>query len=163
MSSISKSTVALLLAVLLSNKDRRDSPGLKKGNTDMCIEKELAANTAALTALTAAISQLIGSLSGGSRCSCDCRDVVVEPSAPAAIPQQTPAPAAPEQPKVAPAPTSAPMDLNAVRAVCVRAGQAGLTQDVVAFLTSAGVKLLTELPPDRYPDLLAMLAAKGVQ
>ena len=76
---------------------------------------------------------------------------------------ETSAPAAPEQPKVAPAPTSAPMDLNAVRAVCVRAGQAGLTQDVVAFLTSAGVKLLTELPPDRYPDLLAMLAAKGVQ
>lgn len=131
----------------------------------MCIEKELAANTAALTALTAAISQLIGSLSGGSRCSCDCRDVVVEPSAPAAISQQAPAPAAPEQPKVAPAPVpvSAPMDLNAVRAVCVRAGQAGLTQDVVAFLTSAGVKLLTELPPDRYPELLAMLAAKGVQ
>lgn len=128
----------------------------------MCIEKELAANTAALTALTAAISQLIGSLSGGSRCSCDCRDVVVEPSAPAAISQQAPAP---EQPKVAPAPApvSAPMDLNAVRAVCVRAGQAGLTQDVVAFLTSAGVKLLTELPPDRYPELLAMLAAKGVQ
>ena len=118
----------------------------------MCIEKELAANTAALTALTAAISQLISSLSG--RCSCaDCRDVVVETSAPAA----------PEQPKVAPAPTSAPMDLNAVRAVCVRAGQAGLTQDVVACLPSAGVKLLTELPPDRYPDLLAMLAAKGVQ
>lgn len=131
----------------------------------MCIEKELAANTAALTALTAAISQLIGSLSGGSRCSCDCRDVVVERSAPAAISQQAPAPAAPEQPKVAPAPVpvSAPMDLNAVRAVCVRAGQAGLTQDVVAFLTSAGVKLLTELPPDRYPELLAMLAAKGVQ
>lgn len=130
----------------------------------MCIEKELAANTAALTALTAAISQLISSLSG--RCSCaDCRDVVVEPSAPAAISQQAPAPAAPEQPKVAPAPVpvSAPMDLNAVRAVCVRAGQAGLTQDVVAFLTSAGVKLLTELPPDRYPELLAMLAAKGVQ
>lgn len=128
----------------------------------MCIEKELAANTAALTALTAAISQLIGSLSGGCSCA-DCRDVVVEASAPAAIPQQAPTPAAPEQPKVAPAPTSAPMDLNAVRAVCVRAGQAGLTQDVVAFLTSAGVKLLTELPPDRYPDLLAMLAAKGVQ
>lgn len=128
----------------------------------MCIEKELAANTAALTALTAAISQLIGSLSGGCSCA-DCRDVVVEPSAPAAISQQTPAPAAPEQPKVAPAPTSAPMDLNAVRAVCVRAGQAGLTQDVVAFLTSAGVKLLTELPPERYPELLAMLAAKGVQ
>ena len=132
----------------------------------MCIEKELAANTAALTALTAAISQLIGSLSG--RCSCaDCRDVVVEPSAPApapaAISQQAPAPAAPEQPKVAPDPASAPMDLNAVRAVCVRAGQAGLTQDVVDFLASAGVKLLTELPPERYPELLAMLAAKGVQ
>lgn len=126
----------------------------------MCIEKELAANTAALTALTAAISQLIGSLSGGSRCSCDCRDVVVEPSAPAAISQQAPAP---EQPKVAPAPAPAPVDLNSLRAVCVRAGQAGLTQDVVAFLTSAGVKLLTELPPDRYPELLAMLAAKGVQ
>lgn len=130
----------------------------------MCIEKELAANTAALTALTAAISQLISSLSG--RCSCaDCRDVVVEPSAPApaAILQQAPAPVAPEQPKVAPALASAPMDLNTVRAVCVRAGQAGLTQDVVTFLASAGVKLLTELPPERYPELLAMLAAKGVQ
>ena len=129
----------------------------------MCIEKELAANTAALTALTAAISQLIGSLSG--RCSCaDCRDVVVEPSAPAAISQQTPVPAAPEQPKVAPAPApAAPVDLNSLRAVCVRAGQAGLTQDVVGFLASAGVKLLTELPPERYPELLAMLTAKGVR
>lgn len=148
----------------------------------MGIEKELAANTAALTALTAAISQLISSLSG--RCSCaDCRDVVVEPSAPAAIPQQAPAPAAPEQPKVAPAPApvtpapaqagmwypgggevpATPLTLADVRSVCVRAGQAGYTQDVVDFLAGKGIKLLTELPPAAYPELIAMLAAKGVR
>ena len=55
-----------------------------------------------------------------------------------------------------------PLTLAGVRSVCVRAGQAGYTQAVVDFLTSRGVKLLTELPPAQYPALLAMLAEKGV-
>lgn len=57
----------------------------------------------------------------------------------------------------------APLTLADVRSVCVRAGQAGYTQAVVDFLTSRGVKLLTELPPAQYPALLAMLAEKGVR
>ena len=56
-----------------------------------------------------------------------------------------------------------PLTLADVRSVCVRAGQAGYTQAVVDFLTSRGVKLLTELPPAQYPALLMMLAEKGVR
>lgn len=56
-----------------------------------------------------------------------------------------------------------PLSLADVRSVCVRAGQAGLTQDVVDFLAGKGIKLLTELPPAAYPELIAMLAAKGVR
>ena len=55
-----------------------------------------------------------------------------------------------------------PLTLADVRSVCVRAGQAGYTQAVVDFLTSRGVKLLTELPPAQYPALLMLLAEKGV-
>ena len=199
----------------------------------MCIEKEIAANTAAINALTAAVRQLVEALparlSGAAGysdedvevlLSCASAPAQVKPRAPAPVaPAPAPAPAAsapapaasapapvnpapapvnpapapvnpapatapvaPAPAPVAPAPAPAasapaqdgmwypgggevpetPLTLADVRSVCVRAGQAGYTQAVVDFLTSRGVKLLTELPPAQYPALLAMLAEKGV-
>ena len=164
----------------------------------MCIEKEIAANTAAVNALTAAVRQLVEALPARLT-GADSRSVIVDkapapaPVAPAPAPVNpapapvnpapAPAPVAPAPAPVAPAPAPAasapaqdgmwypgggevpetPLSLADVRSVCVRAGQAGYTQAVVDFLTSRGVKLLTELPPAQYPALLAMLAAKGVR
>ena len=189
-------------------------PGTLKGNSDMCIEKEIAANTAAVNALTAAVRQLLEALPARLT-GAGARSVVVDktpapapvnpapalvapapalvapapapvnpapaPVAPAPAPAASaPAPVAPAPAPVAPAPAPAapaqdgmwypgggevpetPLTLADVRSVCVRAGQAGYTQAVVDFLTSRGVKLLTELPPAQYPALLMMLAEKGV-
>ena len=162
----------------------------------MCIEKEIAANTAAITALTAAVRQLLAALPARLT-GADARSVIVDkapapapapapvnpapvapapaPAAPAPAPV-APAPAAPAPAPVAPAPAQdgmwypgggevpeTPLTLADVRSVCVRAGQAGYTQAVVDFLAGKGVKLLTELPPAKYPALLAMLAEKGVR
>ena len=154
----------------------------------MCIEKEIAANTAAVNALTAAVRQLLEALPARLT-GADARSVIVDktpapaPVAPAPAPvNPAPAPAPAPAPVAAPAPSpaaSAPaqdgmwypgggevpetlLTLADVRSVCVRAGQAGYTQAVVDFLTSRGVKLLTELPPAQYPALLMMLAEKGV-
>lgn len=187
----------------------------------MCIEKEIAANTAAVNALTAAVRQLLDALPARLTGQ-DARSVIVDkapapvagddhqrdlrarasaaglsagevllaaapaPVNPAPAPvAPAPAPAAPAPAPVAPAPVApapapvtpaqdgmwypgggevpeTPLTLADVRSVCVRAGQAGYTQAVVDFLTSRGVKLLTELPPAQYPALLMMLAEKGV-
>lgn len=152
----------------------------------MCIEKEIAANTAAINALTAAVRQLLEALPARLT-GADARSVIVDeapapaPVAPAPAPAAsapapvTPAPVAPAPAPAAPAPAQdgmwypgggevpeTPLTLADVRSVCVRAGQAGYTQAVVDFLTSRGVKLLTELPPAQYPALLMMLAEKGV-
>ena len=184
----------------------------------MCIEKEIAANTAAVNALTAAVRQLLEALparlSGAAGysdedvevlLSCASAPAQVKPRAPAPVaPAPAPAPAASAPAPVAPAPApvapapapvnpapapvtpapapaasapaqdgmwypgggevpETPLTLADVRSVCVRAGQAGYTQAVVDFLTSRGVKLLTELPPAQYPALLMMLAEKGVR
>ena len=185
----------------------------------MCIEKEIAANTAAVNALTAAVRQLVEALPARLT-GADSRSVIVDevpprkttvverilasvdaasspapvnpapaPVAPAPAPvAPAPAPVAPAPAPVAPAPVApapapaasapaqdgmwypgggevpeTPLSLADVRSVCVRAGQAGYTQAVVDFLTSRGVKLLTELPPAQYPALLMMLAEKGVR
>ncbi len=209
----------------------------------MCIEKEIAANTAAINALTAAVRQLLNALP--SRLDgLDVRSVIVDKApalvagddrqrdlrarasaaglsagevnllaaapapvnpapapvapapapvnpapAPASMPPVNPVPAAAapvasapaSMPPVNPVPAAAapaqdgmwypgggevpetPLTLADVRAVCVRAGQAGYTQAVVDFLAGKGVKLLTELPPAQYPALLMMLAEKGVR
>ena len=162
----------------------------------MCIEKEIAANTAAVNALTAAVRQLVEALPARLT-GADSRSVIVDkapapaPVAPAPAPvNPAPAPVNPAPAPVAPAPASmppvnpvpaasapaqdgmwypgggevpeTPLTLADVRSVCVRAGQAGYTQAVVDFLTSRGVKLLTELPPAQYPALLMLLAEKGV-
>ena len=158
----------------------------------MCIEKEIAANTAAVNALTAAVRQLLEALPARLT-GADARSVIVDkapapapvnpapvtpvpaPVAPAPV-NPTPAPVAPAPAPVAPAPAQdgmwypgggevpeTPLTLADVRSVCVRAGQAGYTQAVVDFLAGKGVKLLTELPPAQYPALLMMLAEKGVR
>ena len=167
----------------------------------MCIEKEIAANTAAVNALTAAVRQLVEALPARLT-GADSRSVIVDEvpprkttvverilasvdaasspapvnpapapvaSAPASMPPVNPVPAAsaPAQdgmwyPGGGEVPET-PLSLADVRSVCVRAGQAGYTQAVVDFLTSRGVKLLTELPPAQYPALLMMLAEKGVR
>lgn len=170
----------------------------------MCIEKEIAANTAAINALTAAVRQLLEALPARLT-GADARSVIVD-KAPAPVAGDdrqrdlrarasaaglsagevllaaAPAPVTPAPAPVNPAPAPAasapaqdgmwypgggevpetPLTLADVRSVCVRAGQAGYTQAVVDFLTSRGVKLLTELPPAQYPALLMMLAEKGV-
>ena len=151
----------------------------------MCIEKEIAANTAAINALTAAVRQLLGALPSRLE-GMDARSVIVDkapaPVAPAPAPvAPAPAPVNPAPAPVNPAPAAAapaqdgmwypgggevpetPLSLADVRSVCVRAGQAGYTQAVVDFLAAKGVKLLTELPPAQYPALLMMLAEKGVR
>ena len=158
----------------------------------MCIEKEIAANTAAINALTAAVRQLLGALPSRLE-GMDARSVIVDkapapvapapaPVAPAPAPvNPAPAPVNPAPAPVNPAPAAAapaqdgmwypgggevpetPLSLADVRSVCVRAGQAGYTQAVVDFLAAKGVKLLTELPPAQYPALLMMLAEKGVR
>ena len=92
---------------------------------------------------------------------------VAAPAAPVAAPA---APvAAPAAPVVAPAPApvapAAPAALSGddLRKLCVKAGAAGLTAEVVNFLSANGCQKLAQLPPEKYGDLVALLAAKGVQ
>lgn len=96
---------------------------------------------------------------------------VKAPAAAQAVPSQgtasAPAAAVPSQP-VAPAesaaaPEAAAMTLEQLRAFCIRAGQAGLTNFVIEFLRAHGVSMLTELPAKYYGELVAALSAKGVQ
>ena len=81
--------------------------------------------------------------------------------APAPVAPAPVAPAAPEQPKVAPAAPAITGD--ELRKLCVKAGAAGLTAEVVNFLSANGCQKLAQLPPEKYGDLVALLAAKGVQ
>ena len=83
--------------------------------------------------------------------------VAAAPAAPAA-----PAPvAAPAPAPVAAAPAALTGD--DLRKLCVKAGAAGLTAEVVQFLSDHGVAKLAALPPADYPALVALLASKGVQ
>jgi hypothetical protein len=50
-----------------------------------------------------------------------------------------------------------------LRKLCVRAGAAGLTAEVVQFLSEHGVAKLAALPPADYPALVALLKSKGVE
>lgn len=86
-------------------------------------------------------------------------------SAPAPVTAGTveaPAPAPVTQPAPAVAPV-APMTLEQLRGLCIRAGQAGLTADVLAFLRGRGLSMLADLPAAQYGDLVQFLAAKGVK
>ena len=144
------------------------------------LETELKNNTAALAALAAAVADLTAALSviavtpqvarAGNLSeipnSCPAAPVTA-PAAPVTAPA---APvAAPAAPVVAPAPApvapAAPAALSGddLRKLCVKAGAAGLTAEVVNFLSANGCQKLAQLPPEKYGDLVALLAAKGVQ
>ena len=115
------------------------------------LETEIKNNTAALAALAAAVADLTAALRASA------------PAAPVAAPA---APvAAPAAPVAAPAPAPAPAAMSGddLRKLCVRAGAAGLTAEVVSFLSANGCQKLAQLPPEKYGDLVALLAAKGVE
>ena len=130
------------------------------------LETEIKNNTAALAALAAAVADLTAALSV----------IAVTPQVARAgnlseIPNSCPAApvTAPAAPVVAPAPApvapAAPAALSGddLRKLCVKAGAAGLTAEVVNFLSANGCQKLAQLPPEKYGDLVALLAAKGVQ
>lgn len=161
------------------------------------LETEIKNNTAALTALAAAIGALAAAL----------RVQNPAASAPASMPPVNPvpaaaapvvAPAAPVTPAPAPAPASMPpvnpvpaaaapvapapasmppvnpvpaaaapaapaISGDDLRKLCVKAGAAGLTAEVVQFLSDHGVAKLAALPPADYPALVALLKSKGVE
>ena len=144
------------------------------------LETEIKNNTAALAALAAAVADLTAAVLAMK----DDDPVVVVPVDPAPAPvaaqaapvaaQAAPvapvapaaaAPAAPVAPVApAPAPVAAPaMSGDDLRKLCVRAGAAGLTAEVVAFLSANGCQKLAQLPPEKYGDLVALLNSKGVE
>ena len=124
------------------------------------LETEIKNNTAALAALAAAVGELVA---------------ILKAQAPAAaISQQDPAPVAPAAPVAAPAAPAAPAPVapaapvpaitgDELRKLCVKAGAAGLTAEVVQFLSDHGVAKLAALPPADYPALVALLKSKGVE
>ena len=130
----------------------------------MSIENLISENTAAIKALTDAINRLVVPRGGAP--------VPVPAVAPAPVPAVASAPAPAVASAPVPAVASAPvpavasvpaLTLDVVRSACVRAGQAGITADVVKFLADHGVKLLTELDPRYYADLMTFLKSKGVE
>ena len=122
------------------------------------LETEIKNNTAALAALAAAVADLTAALRA---------------SAPASMPPVNPVPAAAAP--IAPAPASMPpvnpvpaasapaISGDDLRKLCVKAGAAGLTAEVVQFLSDHGVTKLAALPPADYPALVALLKSKGVE
>ena len=141
------------------------------------LETEIKNNTAALTALAAAVGELAAILKAQvppAAISQQAPAPVAPAPAPAPVaPAPAPAPVAPapvapapvtpavpEQPKVAPAAAITGDDL---RKLCVKAGAAGLTAEVVQFLSDHGVTKLAALPATDYPALVALLKSKGVE
>lgn len=78
--------------------------------------------------------------------------VIDEPAAPA------PAPADVQAPQVA-----VPENLEGMRALCIKAGELGLTADIVAFLRGRNVSMLRDLPQADWGALVSFLKSKGVQ
>lgn len=131
------------------------------------LETEIKNNTAALAALAAAIADLTAALRASAP-----DDTVIVPvdpvaPAPASMPPVNPVPAAAAPVAPAPASVAAPaapaMSGDDLRKLCVRAGAAGLTAEVVNFLSANGCQKLAQLPPEKYGDLVALLASKGVE
>lgn len=86
------------------------------------------------------------------------------PVTPAPAPVAAPAPMPPVNPVPAAAAPAAPaMSGDDLRKLCVKAGAAGLTAEVVQFLSDHGVAKLAALPPADYPALVALLKSKGVE
>ena len=144
------------------------------------LETEIKANTAALASLAAAVGELVAILK--TQAPAAISQQAPAPVAPA-VPEQpkvapapapvapapvapapvAPAPVAPEQPKVAPAAPAPAITGDELRKLCVKAGAAGLTAEVVQFLSDHGVAKLAALPPADYPALVALLKSKGVE
>ena len=138
------------------------------------LETEIKANTAALASLAAAVGELVAILKAQAPAAA----ISQQAPAPAAPAPAAPAPAAPAPAPVAPAPAPvapapapaapAPAPATAItgdelRKLCVKAGAAGLTAEVVQFLSDHGVAKLAALPPADYPALVALLKSKGVE
>lgn len=87
--------------------------------------------------------------------------IIDEPVAPAQAPAIAPAPA--------PAPAGnatqviVPDNLEGMRALCIKAGEAGLTADIVTFLRERGVGMLRDLPQAEWGALVSFLNSKGVK
>lgn len=158
------------------------------------LETEIKNNTAALSALAAAVAELTAALrvqnpaaapAPASMPPAAAAPVAPAPApasmppvnpvpaaaapvapAPASMPPVNPVPAAaaPAAPVPAPAPAPAPaISGDDLRKLCVKAGAAGLTAEVVQFLSDHGVTKLAALPPADYPALVALLKSKGVE
>ena len=135
------------------------------------LETEIKANTAALASLAAAVGELVAILKAQAPAAAISQQAPA-PAAPAPAPAApAPAPVAPAPAPVAPAPAPAapaPAPATAItgddlRKLCVKAGAAGLTAEVVQFLSDHGVAKLAALPPADYPALVALLKSKGVE
>lgn len=81
--------------------------------------------------------------------------VIDEPAAPVPVPAIAPAGNA--------APVTKPDNLEGMRALCIKAGEAGLTADIVTFLRERGVNVLRDLPQTEWGALVSFLNSKGVQ
>ena len=150
------------------------------------LETEIKANTAALASLAAAVGELVAILKAQVPAAAISQQapapaapeqpkvapapvapapVAPAPVVPAPVAPAAPAPAVPEQPKVAPAPVAPAPAITGdeLRKLCVKAGAAGLTAEVVQFLSDHGVAKLAALPPADYPALVALLKSKGVE
>ena len=157
------------------------------------LETEIKNNTAALAALAAAVAELTAALRAGNLSEIPNSCPAAAPAAPVAAPAAPVAPApvtpaggmdtnvpssVPAAPVAAPAApvTPAPAPVNPfpaaaapaisgddLRKLCVKAGAAGLTAEVVQFLSDHGVTKLAALPPADYPALVALLKSKGVE
>ena len=130
------------------------------------LETEIKNNTAALAALAAAVADLTAALRASAPAApAPAAAPIAAPAAPIAAPAApVVAPAAPVTP--APAPVAAPAPAisgDDLRKLCVKAGAAGLTAEVVQFLSDHGVAKLAALPPADYPALVALLKSKGVE
>ena len=133
------------------------------------LETEIKANTAALASLAAAVGELVAILKAQAPAAAISQQAPA-PAAPAPA-APAPAPVAPAPAPVAPAPAPAapaPAPATAItgdelRKLCVKAGAAGLTAEVVQFLSDHGVAKLAALPPADYPALVALLKSKGVE
>ena len=138
------------------------------------LETEIKANTAALASLAAAVGELVAILKAQAPAAAISQQAPAPaapaPAAPAPAPvapapapvAPAPAPAAPAPAPVAPAPAPA-ISGDDLRKLCVKAGAAGLTAEVVQFLSDHGVAKLAALPPADYPALVALLKSKGVE
>ena len=140
--------------------------------------RELAAAVQALVALqqSAAPGAPVASATASAPSFSAVPPATVEAPAPAGVSvpagtAEAPAPAGVSVPAgtaAAPAPApvtqpAPPITPEALRALCIRAGQAGHTAYVVDFLRTRGVSMLSELPAKYHAELAAALSAMGVQ